>query len=115
MQCLRLARAIVQGEMLAISREDYARMVSTYYAAQLPAIETLRGAAPEVQQDEGPVLATPDGTFQVRVRFQENEPKVVASGDAGTMKQVWRAYTKNRPGLTVELFDVTLQHVRGTR
>lgn len=130
--CWRLARQIQQGTLVAVTPDHLARLFAAStkaVAAVINAPDVLpppEPAAPVVVQEvpapagaalvEPELVVVPNAPFQVRRRHEDEEPQIVAAGTEAEMKQVWRAYTKTRAGwFTVELYDVKLNLVRGSK
>lgn len=106
-RCWALARRIQRGELVAVPPFTVSTPTAVGDFALAAPLATEQPAEPDFAYDiEAP--------FQVRVRYGE-QVKVVQAGDAFSMKQVWRSYQPRRLHGKVELYDVKLDLVRGTR
>lgn len=68
-------------------------------------------SAPAVITPLAPIVGKP---FQVRLRDALGV-KILHNGSEETAKKFWKNYVPTRINVTVELYDVTLDTVRGTR
>lgn len=118
--CWKLARQIQRGELVAITPE---RLVSRAVAVPPPVLTIPPVPAPvepitmttaaEAAPDAWPAII-PGAPFQVRAARPGQEPRIIASGYEEAMKAYWRQRA-SVPGGSLELYDVKLNLVRGSK
>lgn len=119
--CWKLARQIQRGELIAIRPGLLSaalggwpvQTTTTTGGTVAITIEARPPEAVEVAEDDPP----PDPSKQWQVRLVRGDiVKVLASfADPREAMRWWNAYTRNRPGGILELYDSVSDVVRGTR
>lgn len=103
LDCWTLARRIQRGELIAVP------------PTSLPA--QLREARPAITPPEAVVEEEVDPAKQWHIRLnRDGTVKVIAThADARIALREWQLYRPTREGAKIELYDVALGIVRGTR